>query len=200
MDQMNERNLNDVDDMEQKAKYTIITLEDEEDIDSKSKQVLHDVSDKLTILYNEFREWMKVNAQSDRVQEQKEKLKAESDHLLQMAKDQMQKLKENEDLQKTIDKGIKIATDTGNWIYETVNDGVNEVMKKESVAKLVSNVDEVVQSVKQDERVKQGVVSLKKNTLKLAEQAFNGLKKALDTEHTVESEAEVQENEKNNNL
>lgn len=200
MDQMNERNLNDVDDMEQKAKYTIITLEDEEDIDSKSKQVLHDVSDKLTILYSEFREWMKVNAQSDRVQEQKEKLKAESDHLLQMAKDQMQKLKENEDLHKTIDKGIKIATDTGNWIYETVNDGVNEVMKKESVAKLVSNVDEVVQSVKQDERVKQGVVSLKKSTLKLAEHAFNGLKKALDTEHTEESEAEVQENEKNNNL
>lgn len=199
MSQMTERNLADVDHMEQEAKYTIIRLEDEEE-DSTAKKNLQEISERLTILYHEFREWLKENAESDRVQEQKAKLKKESDRLILLAQEQMQRLKENEELQKTLNKGIKIAADTGNWIYDTVNDGVKEVMKKESVAKLAQNVEDVVQTIKQDERVKQGVVSFKKGTLKLAEHAFHGLQKALDTENTDESEIEVQENEKNNNL
>lgn len=199
MSQMTERNLEEINYMEQEAKYTIIRLEDEEE-DSTAKQALQDISEKLTVLYSEFRTWLKENAESERVQERKAWLKKESDRLLMSAQEQMLKLKENEDVQQALQKGMKIAADTGVWLYDTVNDGVKEVMKNENVKKLAHNVDDVVQSIKQDERVKQRVVSFKKGTLKLAEHAFHGLQKAFDTENTEESKIEVQENEKNNNL
>lgn len=195
MNPMQNSNLDDVSSMEQEAKYTIITLEDEE-TDSQAKQIFTDVQDKLNTLYSEFRIWLKENQESEKVAERKAWLKAESDKLLASAKVQTQKLKENENLQDAIRKGGKLANDTGSWIVDTLQDGVHEVMKNETVQKITTNVDDVIHQVKHDERVKQGVTSFKKGTLKLAESAFKGLKKVLDTE----SEIEVQNDEKNNDL
>lgn len=195
MNPMQNSNLDDVSNMEQEAKYTIITLEDEE-TDSQAKQIFTDVQDKLNTLYSEFRIWLKENQESEKVAERKAWLKAESDKLLASAKVQTQKLKENENLQDAIRKGGKLANDTGSWIVDTLQDGVHEVMKNETVQKITTNVDDVIHQVKHDERVKQGVTSFKKGTLKLAESAFKGLKKVLDTE----SEIEVQNDEKNNDL
>lgn len=195
MNPMQNSNLDDVSSMEQEAKYTIITLEDEE-TDSQAKQIFTDVQDKLNTLYSEFRIWLKENQESEKVAERKAWLTAESDKLLASAKVQTQKLKENENLQDAIRKGGKLANDTGSWIVDTLQDGVHEVMKNETVQKITTNVDDVIHQVKHDERVKQGVTSFKKGTLKLAESAFKGLKKVLDTE----SEIEVQNDEKNNDL
>lgn len=195
MNPMQNSNLDDVSSMEQEAKYTIITLEDEE-TDSQAKQIFTDVQNKLNTLYSEFRIWLKENQESEKVAERKAWLKAESDKLLASAKVQTQKLKENENLQDAIRKGGKLANDTGSWIVDTLQDGVHEVMKNETVQKITTNVDDVIHQVKHDERVKQGVTSFKKGTLKLAESAFKGLKKVLDTE----SEIEVQNDEKNNDL
>ena len=54
----------------------------------------------------------------------------------------------------------------------------------------------MVQNVKRDERVKQGVSSIKRGTLKLAESAFAGLKKVLDEQ----TEGEVSKDEADHDL
>lgn len=187
-----EHELNNVDEMEQEAKFKIITLEDEED--SSSKQYIEDIQRKITILYEEFRNWVKENQESDTYIARKAKLKEESDKLILLAKFQMQKVKENERFQDSLEKGKELVADASEWLV----DGVKVVMQQESVRKISSNVEDVVIQVKENERIKEGVKSFKKGTLKLAESAFNGLKKVLDD--TQESEIEVQDDEKNNNL
>ena len=96
-----------------------------------------------------------------------------------------------------MNKGVKVACDTGVWVKETVSDGVSEFRKTENGQK----VEAFVKSVKNDDRVKQGVTTFKKGTLKVAESALKGLRKVLDDQDgTQDDKAEVSEYEKNNNL
>lgn len=201
MNQWN-HNMEDVNDMEDAAKYTIITLEDEEEgtFSSQNAQILTDCKEAVTKLYMEFREWLRENQESAEVQARKEKLKQESDRLIQRAKEQMQKLQENENLCYAVNKGIQAAADTGSWVMHTLGDGVRVIRNSESGQK----VQMAVHNVANDDRVKKGVASFKKGTLRVAESAFEGLKKVLDDEHngtkTEESETEVLKHEENNNL
>lgn len=198
MNQAINETLDDVKQMEEEAKYTIITMEDDEEATSQSAKILYDCKEAVTKLYAQFHDWWKENQNSDEYKARKEKLKQESDRLIMTAKVQIQRLQENEELKDAVNKGVKVAADTGTWVLQTLSEGVSELRKSEGGKK----VESVVHSVVQDERVKQGVTSLKKGTLKLAESAYEGLKKVLDDrdDTSTESEAEVLSDEKNNNL
>ena len=63
-------------------------------------------------------------------------------------------------------------------------------------------MEAVVQSVKNDERVKKGVATFKKGTLRLAESAYAGLKKVLEEKEDTPSAdlTEVSDDETNHDL
>lgn len=185
----------DVSGMEEEAKFKIITLEDEEEsgsADSRGQKIIADCKAAVAQLYASFKEWVKENQNSEEIKARKEKLKADSDKLIANAKEQLAKLQENENVKRVVNKSVQIAADTGAWMMDTLSDGISEIRSSEGGQK----VEAMVQNVKNDERVKKGVASLKKGTLKLAESALEGLKKVLD-EHT---EGEVSEDEANNDL
>ena len=77
----------DINDMEEQARFQIITVEDNEEIKAK-----------------------------------KAKLKQDSDKIIALAKEQLRKLQENEDLRKAVDKGVQVASDTGDWVMQTVSE------------------------------------------------------------------------------
>lgn len=189
----------DVTSMEEEAKYKIITMEDEED-DPRASQILKEIMQRINESYEEFRIWMKDYQEREEVVKRKQQLKEDNDRLIAYAKLQITKLKENDELKQAVDKGLQVASDAGNWIIDTISVGVKEVMRQEPVQKFSANVNEKIVQIKEDERVKDGIQSLKQGTLKVAESAFEGLKKVLDTDKTSESETEVFENEKNHNL
>lgn len=200
MNQFNNEQIDDVTKMETEAKFKIITVADEEEeaTSSQGAKIIADCKDAVAQLYASLRMWLKENKDSEEAQEQKEKIRQESDRLIAIAKMQLQKLKENEELRHAVDKGVKVAADTGECIIRTLNAGVSEFRKTESGQK----VDAMVQSVKNDERVKKGVATLKKGTLKLAESAYSGLKKVLEEkEDTPEADlTEVLNDEANHDL
>lgn len=178
MKPFNHESMDDVTEMEAEAKFKIITVEDEEEeaASTQGAKIIADCKEALSQLYAGLRLWLSENKDSAEVQAQKAKIREESDRLITMAKSQLQKLKENEELRQAVDKGVKLAADTGDCIVRTLNAGVSEFRKTESGQK----VEAMVQSVKNDERVKQGVANFKKGTLKLAESAYSGLKKVLE--------------------
>ncbi len=190
---MSHEQYDDVSDMEEEAKFKIITLEDEEETkDSQAKRIIADCQAGIAQLYRTFREWLAENQNSDEVKARKEKLKMESDKLIRAAKDQLKKLQENEDLKRVVNKGVQMAADTGAWVMDTVSEGIHDLKESESGKKIGA----MVQNVKQDERVKQGVSSIKRGTLKLAESALAGLKKVLDEQ----TEGEVSKDEADHDL
>lgn len=194
MDQNN--HTDDIAGMEEEARFQIITVEDEEALSSQGSKIMTDCKEAIAQLYANFREWVKDANDSEEIKAKKAKLKQESDKLIALAKEQLRKLQENEDLRKAVNKGVKAASDTGAWVKQTLSDGVSEFRKSESGQK----VESMVHSVKNDERVKQGVASFKKGTLKVAESAYKGLKKVLDDDKTADDQAEVADYEKNNDL
>lgn len=187
----------DITSMEEQARFQIITVADEEAQSTQGAKILADCKEALAALYTGFREWLKEANDNEEIKARKAKLKQDSDKIIAVAKEQLHKLKENEDLRKAVNKGVQAASDTGVWVKQTLTEGVNELRKTENGQK----VESFVKSVKNDARVKQGVSSIKKGTLKAAESALKGLKKVLDDQdETVDGKAEVAENEKNNNL
>lgn len=167
--------LNDVNNMEQEAKYKIITMEDEDE-NEKNAAFFQECKASIQKLYEDFREWWNVNQNSEETKERKEKLKLETERILNACKLQINKWKENEDLKKALDKGVDVAAKTGDWMMKTIQEGVDTVKNNEQCQK----VGEKFQQLKEDERVKKGVASIKRGTLKVAESAFEGLKKVLD--------------------
>lgn len=187
----------DITSMEEQARFQIITVEDEEADSSQGAKIIADCKEAVAALYASFRDWLKDANDNEEIKAKKAKLKADSDKIIALAKEQLYKLKENEELRKAVNKGVQVACDTGVWVKETVNEGVNDFRKTDSGQK----VESFVNSVKNDARVKQGVTTLKKGTLKAAESALKGLRKVLDDQNETENDkAEVSENEKNNNL
>lgn len=187
----------DITSMEEQARFQIITVEDEDGGSSQGSKIIADCKEAITALYASFRDWLKDANDNEEIKAKKAKLKQDSDKIIALAKEQLHKLQENEDLRKAVNKGVQVACDTGVWVKETVSEGVNEFRKTENGQK----VESFVNSVKNDARVKQGVTSFKKGTLKAAESALKGLRKVLDDQdETQNDKAEVSENEKNNNL
>ncbi len=187
----------DITGMEKQARFQIITVEDEEADSLQGAKIISDCKDAISALYASFREWLKDANDNEEIKAKKAKLKQDSDKIIALAKEQLRKLQENEELRKAVNKGVKVACDTGVWVKETVSDGVSEFRKTENGQK----VEAFVKSVKNDDRVKQGVTTFKKGTLKVAESALKGLRKVLDDQDgTQDDKAEVSEYEKNNNL
>lgn len=183
----------DINSMEEQARFQIITVEDEEAQGSQAVKILADCKEAITVLYASFREWLKEANDNEEIKAKKAKLKQDSDKIIALAKEQLRKLQENDDLRKAMNKGVQVASETGVWVKQTVS----EFRKSENGQK----VESFVNTVKNDARVKQGVSTLKKGTLKAAEEALKGLRKVLDDEDgTQDNKAEVSENEKNNNL
>lgn len=178
---MENSTIQDIDNMEKEAKFTIIMMEDEEN-DETITRYLQSSKQKLANLYDEFRTWLLENQDNEKAVFYLDKLKSDTEKLIQFNKAQIQKWKEDEALQEKIAKGVKTVSDASEKLVDVVGLGVKEVMNNETVLHVISSVDDKFTQFKQDERVQKNVVKLKKSTLRVAESAFHGLQKILETD------------------
>lgn len=175
--EQNERD-REVEDLEQEARFKIISMDIDDDDESEKKKILEEAREEITRLYREFREWLNDNISSDEVNERLERLKAETGNLIARTKERMQAFGEDE----RVVNGRQKAKAFSRRCTDTVNDGFHDVMNNEHVANIVDTIADTVENVRSDERVQNGVRRFKKGTLKIAESAFNGLKRVLDTD------------------
>ncbi|MFR4219126.1 MAG: hypothetical protein ACLT16_15995 [[Clostridium] innocuum] len=168
----------EVEDLEQKAKFTIITMEcDDDDENGRSKKILDDAAIQLQRLFQEMRDWLREHADSMEVNERMERLKQETQKLRQQ-QDRLQRFSQREGVQ----AGSKKAAAAADKLAGYVQEGIQEVRQNEYVRRSVHAVADTVDTIRNDEQVKKGVRKLKKGTLKAAEAAFQGLKRVLDTD------------------
>ena len=72
----------EVEDLEQKAKFTIITMECDDDENGRSKKILDDAAKQLQRLFQEMRDWLNEHADSMEVNERMERLKQDTQSFL----------------------------------------------------------------------------------------------------------------------
>ena len=166
----------EVETMENEAKYTIIQMEDDIEGDDR---ILDDTKREIARLYQEFRVWLSENVDSEEISARMAKLKEDTAVLLAKGKRKTLEFAEREDVQKTKEKVIS----AGEKVMDGVSDGINTIMENEHVTKAMDSISDTITNVKNDERVQKNVKKFKKGTLKVAQHAFDGLKKVLDTDN-----------------
>lgn len=166
----------EVESMENEAKYTIIQMEDDIEGDNR---IPDDTKREIARLYQEFRVWLSENIDSEEISARMAKLKEDTAVLLAKGKRKTLEFAEREDVQKTKEKVIS----AGEKVMDGVSDGINTIMENEHVTKAMDSISDTITNVKNDERVQKNVKKLKKGTLKVAQHAFDGLKKVLDTDN-----------------
>lgn len=178
MEQMNQQ---DIDKMREEAKQKLENLSGDDHV---KKEALDGINDELNALYANCKDWVKTNMSPEVLEPKIQKLKEETEILLAKAKDKVQTFSEREDVREKINEGKEIVVGASNKVVQAVSEGAQELLQQEQVKKVVDNVSHTIDSIKSDDRVKEGVSNLKKGTLKVAESAFNGLKKILDDDTT----------------
>lgn len=167
----------DFETIEKETKYTIIKMEDEKE-NSEAKHILDDAMDELNRLNSEFRHWLLNNVNSKETKERLAKLKHDCANLLMRTREKISDFQSREDVQNGKDKVVDVTTK----FVQYVHDGLDDVLQNGYVAGVRQTVNTTIDSMKNDDRVKKNVYKMKKGTLKVAESAFNGLKRVLDTD------------------
>lgn len=166
----------DFEDIEKHTKFTIIKMEDDQDCECK--HILDEAKAELIILYNDFRIWLSENLHAKDTHERLQKLKQDSTAVLNKTRERIIEFKAREDVQTGKEK-VKATTFK---IVDCVQDGFEEIKHNEHVVKALGSLNQTIDDVKQNDCVKTNVKKFKKGTLKVAQSAFDGLKRVLDTE------------------
>ena len=165
-----------IESLEKETRYTIISL-DTDDTNEK-KSILDNAQKELDSLFVAFKEYKDKHFDPEDVNEKLEKLKVDCKRIIDQTKVKLNEFNQRED----VIKGKEKLSEVSDKVFTVVEGGIHEVMKNEYVSKTVDTIGDTVTAVCEDERVKQNVKKLKKGTLKLAEKAFLGLQRVLDTD------------------
>ncbi len=171
----NEKNIENI---QEELKYKIITLEDDVE-DSKIKKVINDITDDLNETFEKFKAWYEANKDSEKAQEIKEKFVNEMNQFVNKASSFVNDLKNNPELVEKIDAGVETIKEVSKRIASGIEDGVNNILENENVAKTIDTVSDKVVEVLKDEKVQNGLKVTKKGILNVATKAYEGLKNIL---------------------
>lgn len=173
---MDNRFHQDMDELEKDVHIEIIRMEAESD--AQSGNIIREAANKLQQLFQASREYMQHAVTSDEMHERFQHVKQESSRILAEARQAVHTLMQRDEVQ----VGTKKLKESGNKLWEKVQTSVDEVMEHPYVSKSVDKITATIETVKNDERVADGIKKLKQGTLKAAESAYKGLKRVLDTE------------------
>lgn len=162
--------------MKEEARYKVISLDSS--TSNEKKTILDQAIQELDTLFEAFKKWKDENVDSEELNARYEKLKADSKVVIEKAKVKMNEFNNRED----VIKGKEKLTDVSDKVFNYVEDGLHDLMENEYVSKTVDTIGDTITMIREDERVKANVKKLKKGTLHLAEKAFNGLQRVLDTD------------------
>lgn len=171
----NEKNIENI---QEELKYKIITLEDDVE-DSKIKKVINDIADDLNETFEKFKAWYEANKDSEKAQEIKEKFVNEMNQFVNKASNFVNDLKNNPELIEKIDAGVETIKEISKKIAYGIEDGVNNILENENVARTIDTVSDKVVEVLKDEKVQNGLKVTKKGILNVATKAYEGLKNIL---------------------
>ena len=88
-------------------------------------------------------------------------------------------LKNTPELIEKIDAGVETIKEISKKIANGIEDGVNNILENENVAKTIDTVSDKVVEVLKDEKVQNGLKVTKKGILDVATKAYEGLKNIL---------------------
>lgn len=145
-----------------------------------NRRLIEEATHKVSEIFTDSYEWMKANANKEKITEALTRFRQESVHLLNQTRDKVIAASQNEQFRETLQNGKDFLIGSGKLIVEGVKYGADRVMENEKVAQVVASISEKIDDIREDERFQEGTAKLKEGTMKLADQAYAGIKRLLD--------------------
>lgn len=175
MQMMGNNDMHEVDEMEKEAKFHIIRIGDEEADEDEKHRILAEFSEELSEMFDDFCRWLKDNSESDKAAARMEKLRIECELLILKTKRKFAQITANE----SVCKGIRYGKDGALKAGELISEGIDKFKANEQVQKVAGVLYESSQRVVQDERIQEGVKTLKHKTLDAADTLYASLRHFL---------------------
>ena len=137
------------------------------------------VSAQLNETFDKFKVWYEANKDSEKAKEIKNKFVSEMNQFVNKTSEFVNDVKNNPELKEKFDTGIYVIQGVSKKVVDALEDGVNNVLENENVAKTIDTVSDKVVEVLKDEKVQKGINATKKGILNVATKAYEGLKKTL---------------------
>ncbi len=163
---------------ENEKKFQVFTLE--EPSNNQDQHNMNWFANEVKHIFGQWKFWVESQKDNEELQLKIAKLKQESDILLKKTTKNVKAFCENEDIKEKFHVGKDKALTTGMNAVHLVSEGIQEALQQEHVKKVVNNIHNSIEQVRNDERVKAHVKKLKKGTLRVAEITFYGVKKILE--------------------
>ncbi|WP_075876332.1 hypothetical protein [Merdibacter massiliensis] len=152
----------------------------EEKGNEESHRMIEEAREKLAKLIADSSKWLKENTERDKLLSNLTHLRDECMQLLGQTKEKAIALSKNEDFQATLQSGKDFIVGSGRLIASGMRAGADKLMENDKIATFVNKVNDKVEDLKEDERVQEGTQRLREGTMKIADRAYDGIKRFLN--------------------
>lgn len=145
-------------------------------------RLIEDAKAKAKKLFVDSAKWLRENTERERLVENLSHFRSECIQLLGQTKDKAIEISQSEEFQNTLRSGKEFIVGSGHLLANGMRAGADKLMENEKISTLVNKVNDKVEVIKEDERVQDGAQRLRKGTMKIADRAYDGIKRMLNKE------------------
>lgn len=152
----------------------------------ENRRLIEEAREKMSKMFSDTAKWLKENTEREKLSENLSRFRSECIQLLGQTKEKAIEISQNEDFQNTLRSGKEFIIGSGHLIASGVRAGADKLMENEKISLFVNRVNDRVEVIKEDERFQDGAQRLREGTMKVADRAYDGIKRILNKENDEE--------------
>lgn len=166
--------LEQVDEMEKESMYELQSLREANN--EANDDAVNDAEQALKKIFEDMRRWIRENGDPEVVKERLEKGRQDIAKVLTETRDSVIALANSEQFKNTVEAGKEFVVGTGSMIADGVKYGADQLMKNPTINRVVTDVDSKLDSLRENENLKEVVNSAEDAMDKLNAAIFNGIR------------------------
>lgn len=170
--------LQDVDQLEKETLDDLDTLREANN--EANDDVIDETRKQLEKIFADLRTWIKENSDPQVVKAHLQKAADDCANVLNQAKAAVIEVAESEQFKKTMEAGKDFMVGTGTLIANGLKAGADQLMKNPNINKAVTQIDEKLDTIRDNENVKEAVNKTQEALEKMNTAIFNGIRSFFD--------------------
>lgn len=180
--------LKDVDQLEKETLNDLDTLREANN--EANDDVIDDTKKQLEKIFAELRTWIQENSDPEVVKARLQKAADDCTRILNQAKATVTEVAQSEQFKNTMEAGKDFVVGTGTLIANGLKAGADQLMKNPAISKTVNQIDEKLDTIRDNENVKEAVNKTQEAVEKLNTAIFNGIRSFFEHPDRKEKEEE----------
>lgn len=177
--------------LREEAITELATLEEKGNKDNE--KIINDAREKIKSIFDDLQDWIRVNAEPEKVKEGLNRAKEETLKVLKTTREKAVEISNSDQFKNTVSAGKDFLVGAGNLIGDGLKAGADALMKNDNIKNFVNTADEKLDVLRESEGLKNVVDSAEEVSQKVGDAVFGGLRKFLEPKDRSGAETDTQE-------